>query len=263
MRDWIFSRQRYWGEPIPIVHCAHCGEVPVPEADLPVLLPHVEHYQPTGTGESPLAAIHEWVKMACPRCGGAAKRETNTMPQWAGSCWYFLRYASPPCHTALAAPRPSSTGCPWISMWVASSTPSCTCSMPASLSNFCMTLARCRLTNRFTRSFNQGMIVRRSETTGKLEKMSKSKGNVVNPDDLVRQYGTDSVRLYELFLGPPEEGSEWNDNGIEGMYRFLRRAWHWVLEHGTDAGDDNRAGDRATVAHHAQKRHRAPGKFPL
>ena len=104
MRDWIFSRQRYWGEPIPIVHCQHCGEVPVPEADLPVLLPHVEQYQPTGTGESPLAAIHEWVQVACPRCGSAARRETDTMPQWAGSCWYFLRYASPQCDTALADP---------------------------------------------------------------------------------------------------------------------------------------------------------------
>ncbi len=231
MRDWIFSRQRYWGEPIPILHCEQCGEVPVPEADLPVLLPHVEHYQPTGTGESPLAAIHEWVNTVCPRCGGAAKRETNTMPQWAGSCWYFLRYASPSCNTALAAPQAINYWLP-VDLYVGGIEHAILHLLYARFFvKFLYDIGAVPFDEPFNRLFNQGMIVRRSETTGKLEKMSKSKGNVVNPDDLVRQYGTDSVRLYELFLGPPEEGSEWNDNGIEGMYRFLRRAWHWVLDH--------------------------------
>ncbi|MGE3539264.1 MAG: leucine--tRNA ligase [Candidatus Tectimicrobiota bacterium] len=237
MRDWIFSRQRYWGEPIPLVQCSHCGEVPVPESDLPVLLPHVEHYQPTGTGESPLAAIHEWVQVACPRCGGQARRETDTMPQWAGSCWYFLRYASPHCDTALADPEAIKTWLP-VDLYVGGVEHAILHLLYARFFvKFLYDIGVVPFDEPFTRLFNQGMIVRRSETSGKLEKMSKSKGNVVNPDDLVRDYGTDSLRLYELFIGPPEEGSEWNDNGIEGMYRFLRRAWHWVLDMEPQAGD--------------------------
>jgi leucyl-tRNA synthetase len=237
MRDWIFSRQRYWGEPIPIVQCPHCGEVPVPEADLPVLLPHVEHYQPTGTGESPLAAIQEWVQVACPRCGTLARRETDTMPQWAGSCWYFLRYASPHCNTALADPEATKTWLP-VDLYVGGVEHAILHLLYARFFvKFLYDIGAVPFDEPFTRLFNQGMIVRRSETSGRREKMSKSKGNVVNPDDLVVQYGTDSVRLYELFIGPPEEESEWNDNGIEGIYRFLRRAWHWVLDRAPQAGE--------------------------
>ena len=229
MRDWIFSRQRYWGEPIPIIHCGACGEVRVPEDDLPVLLPHVERYEPTGTGESPLAAITEWLQVACPDCGGPAVRETDTMPQWAGSCWYFLRYASPACDTALVAPGAVRDWLP-VDLYVGGIEHAILHLLYARFFvKFLYDIDAVPFDEPFTRLFNQGMIVRRSELTGKLEKMSKSKGNVVNPDDLVGSYGTDSVRLYELFIGPPEEGSEWSDRGIEGMYRFLRRAWNWVL----------------------------------
>ena len=229
MRDWIFSRQRYWGEPIPIIHCDACGEVRVPEADLPVLLPHVERYEPTGTGESPLAAITEWLQVACPACGGPAMRETDTMPQWAGSCWYFLRYASPACDIALVAPGAVRDWLP-VDLYVGGIEHAILHLLYARFFvKFLHDIDAVPFDEPFTRLFNQGMIVRRSEATGKLEKMSKSKGNVVNPDDLVGSYGADSVRLYELFIGPPEESSEWSDRGIEGMYRFLRRAWNWVL----------------------------------
>ena len=235
MRDWIFSRQRYWGEPIPIIHCDACGEVRVPEADLPVLLPHVERYEPTGTGDSPLAAITEWLQVACPTCGGPATRETDTMPQWAGSCWYFLRYASPDCDTALVAPDAVRDWLP-VNLYVGGIEHAILHLLYARFFvKFLHDIDAVPFDEPFARLFNQGMIVRRSEITGKLEKMSKSKGNVVNPDDLVGSYGTDSVRLYELFIGPPEESSEWSDRGIEGMYRFLRRAWNWVLGATPDA----------------------------
>ena len=235
MRDWIFSRQRYWGEPIPIIHCDACGEVRVPEADLPVLLPHVERYEPTGTGESPLATITEWLQVACPTCGGPATRETDTMPQWAGSCWYFLRYASPACDTALVAPDAVHDWLP-VDLYVGGIEHAILHLLYARFFvKFLHDIDAVPFDEPFSRLFNQGMIVRRSELTGKLEKMSKSKGNVVNPDDLVGSYGTDSVRLYELFIGPPEESSEWSDRGIEGMYRFLRRAWNWVLAAAPDA----------------------------
>ena len=235
MRDWIFSRQRYWGEPIPIIHCDACGEVRVPEADLPVLLPHVERYEPTGTGESPLAAITEWLQVACPACGGPATRETDTMPQWAGSCWYFLRYASPACDTALVDPDAARAWLP-VDLYVGGIEHAILHLLYARFFvKFLYDIDAIPFDEPFTRLFNQGMIVRRSEITGKLEKMSKSKGNVVNPDDLVGSYGADSVRLYELFIGPPEESSEWSDRGIEGMYRFLRRAWNWVLAAAPDA----------------------------
>ena len=235
MRDWIFSRQRYWGEPIPIVHCESCGEVRVPEADLPVLLPHVERYEPTGTGDSPLAAITEWLQVACPTCGGPATRETDTMPQWAGSCWYFLRYASPACDTALVDPGAVRDWLP-VDLYVGGIEHAILHLLYARFFvKFLHDIDAIPFDEPFTRLFNQGMIVRRSELTGKLEKMSKSKGNVVNPDDLVGSYGADSVRLYELFIGPPEESSEWSDRGIEGMYRFLRRAWNWVLTASPDA----------------------------
>ena len=248
MRDWIFSRQRYWGEPIPIIHCDACGEVRVPEADLPVLLPHVERYEPTGTGESPLAAITEWLQVACPICGGPATRETDTMPQWAGSCWYFLRYGSPACDTALVAPDAVRDWLP-VDLYVGGIEHAILHLLYARFFvKFLHDIDAVPFDEPFTRLFNQGMIVRRSEITGKLEKMSKSKGNVVNPDDLVGSYGADSVRLYELFIGPPEESSEWSDRGIEGMYRFLRRAWNWVLASGSGA-DGTTANEIARPLH--------------
>ncbi|OQB35807.1 MAG: Leucine--tRNA ligase [Candidatus Latescibacteria bacterium ADurb.Bin168] len=225
LRDWLFSRQRYWGEPIPIVYCEKCGEQPVPEEQLPVLLPEVESYEPTGTGESPLASITEWVNTVCPVCGGPAKRETDTMPQWAGSSWYFLRYASPD-DTAAAFDREKVDKWLPVDMYV------------GGVEHAILHLLYARFFTKvlfddgvisfdepFTRLFNQGMICRKSEKTGRVEKMSKSKGNIVSPDGLVEKYGTDAVRMYELFVGPPEQDAEWNDNGIEGISRFLHRAW--------------------------------------
>jgi leucyl-tRNA synthetase len=229
LRDWVFSRQRYWGEPIPIVHCAKCGPVPVAERDLPLRLPEVEKYQPTGTGESPLAAIAAWVNVPCPHCGGPGQRETDTMPQWAGSSWYFLRYASPHSTDALLGPE----GKQWlpVDLYVGGVEHAVLHLLYARF--FTMVLFDIGVVDfeePFKRLFNQGMITYVGKS-GKAEKMSKSKGNVVNPDQLVVDYGCDSLRLYELFVGPPDLDAEWNDNGIEGVHRFLKRAWHWVLLH--------------------------------
>jgi leucyl-tRNA synthetase len=227
LRDWVFSRQRYWGEPIPIIHCSiNCGLVPVPEEDLPVRLPDVERYQPTGTGESPLAAIHDWVNVRCPNCGNPAKRETDTMPQWAGSSWYFLRYPSPRADDALISEK----GKEWVpvDMYVGGVEHAILHLLYSRF--FTMFLHDINVVNfdePFLRLFNQGMITYVGKS-GKAEKMSKSKGNVVNPDDLVREFGCDSLRMYELFVGPPELDAEWNENGIKGVYRFLKEAWHWV-----------------------------------
>ncbi|MEW6299405.1 MAG: leucine--tRNA ligase [Thermodesulfobacteriota bacterium] len=222
MRDWVFSRQRYWGEPIPIVHCEKCGEVGVPEDQLPVLLPRVERYEPTGTGESPLAAISEWVNTTCPKCGGPAKRETNTMPQWAGSCWYFIRYVDPRNDEQLCDPAKANTWLP-VDLYVGGIEHAVLHLLYSRFYvKFLYDIGAIGFDEPFARLFNQGMIYKDGA------KMSKSKGNVVSPDEMVERYGADSLRLYELFIGPPELDSEWNDSGIEGMYRFLNRVWHLV-----------------------------------
>jgi leucyl-tRNA synthetase len=229
LRDWVFSRQRYWGEPIPIVHCEKDGAVPVDEKDLPVQLPDVERYQPTGTGESPLAAIHDWVNVKCPKCGGPAKRETDTMPQWAGSSWYFLRYASPQAKAELITEK----GKEWlpVNLYVGGVEHAILHLLYARFfTMFLHDIGVVGFDEPFQRLFNQGMITYVGKS-GKAEKMSKSKGNVVNPDELVRDFGCDSLRMYELFVGPPELDAEWSENGIEGVYRFLKRAWHWVTLH--------------------------------
>jgi len=229
LRDWVFSRQRYWGEPIPIVFCDRCGEVPIPESDLPLLLPDVERYEPSGTGESPLAAITDWVETSCPKCHGPARRETDTMPQWAGSSWYFLRYADPQCSTGVADPEKIRAWLP-VDMYVGGIEHAVLHLLYARFfTKFLFDIDILPFDEPFSRLFNQGMITRKSEKTGKVEKMSKSKGNVVNPDPLVAKYGTDAVRMYELFVGPPEQDSEWNDQGMEGVARFLRRAWTWAV----------------------------------
>ena len=227
LRDWVFSRQRYWGEPIPIIHCVKCGQVPVDEADLPVRLPEVDRYEPTGTGESPLAAIEEWVRVPCPGCGGEGRRETNVMPQWAGSSWYFLRYTSPHDDTALL----SESGKPWlpVDMYVGGVEHAILHLLYARFyTMFLYDIDVVDFEEPFTRLLNQGMITRLG-TSGRVEKMSKSKANVVNPDDLVESQGCDSLRLYELFVGPPEMDAVWNDRGIDGVHKFLKRAWTWVL----------------------------------
>jgi len=229
LRDWVFSRQRYWGEPIPIVECAKCGLVAVDEKDLPVRLPEVERYEPTGTGESPLAAIEEWVNTKCPKCGKAAKRETDTMPQWAGSSWYFLRYTSPHESNALI----SEAGKKWlpVDLYVGGVEHAVLHLLYSRFfTMFLFDIGVVGFEEPFKRLFNQGMITYIGKS-GKAEKMSKSKGNVVTPDHLVRNYGCDSLRMYELFVGPPELDAEWNDKGIEGVHRFLRRTWNWITMH--------------------------------
>lgn len=225
LRDWVFSRQRYWGEPIPIVHCEHCGAVPVPEDQLPLLLPEVEKYQPTGTGESPLADIHEWVNTICPECGAPAKRETNTMPQWAGSSWYFLRYVDNKNDNELVSKEKAEKLLP-VDMYIGGVEHAVLHLLYSRFyTKFLHDIGVVDFDEPFTKLFNQGMINGKNGI-----KMSKSKGNVVSPDDLVRDYGCDSLRLYELFVGPPELDSEWDERGIDGVYRFINRFYNLVIE---------------------------------
>ena len=220
LRDWVFSRQRYWGEPIPLVHCPSCGIVPLPYEELPLTLPPVESYMPTGTGESPLAAISHWVNTSCPACGGPGKRETNTMPQWAGSCWYYLRFLDPR-NTREPASREA------VDYW-----------MPVDLyvggaEHAVLHLLYSRFWHKvlheigvvnssepFMRLVNQGMILGEDG-----QKMSKSLGNVINPDDIVRDFGADSMRVYEMFMGPLQVSKPWSTNGLVGVHRFLDRVW--------------------------------------
>jgi leucyl-tRNA synthetase len=225
LRDWVFSRQRYWGEPIPIVHCPHCGAVPVPEEELPLRLPEVESYEPTGTGESPLAGIDEWVNTTCPVCGAPAKRETNTMPQWAGSSWYFLRYVDNKNDKELVSKEKANEMLP-VDMYIGGVEHAVLHLLYSRFyTKFLHDIGVVDFDEPFKKLFNQGMI------TGKNGiKMSKSKGNVVSPDDLVRDYGCDSLRMYELFVGPPELDAEWDDRGIDGVYRFLSRLWNLVQD---------------------------------
>lgn len=230
LRDWVFARQRYWGEPIPIIYCDKCGEVGVPEKDLPVVLPKVKSYEPTGTGESPLAAISEFVNTKCPKCGGKAKRETDTMPQWAGSSWYFLRYPDTKNKNKIAGKEKVNFWLP-VDQYVGGIEHAILHLLYARFyTKFLYDIGAVNFSEPFKKLFNQGMVCKKSSVTGKLEKMSKSKGNVVSPDELVKEYGRDSVRMYELFIGPPELDSEWDDRGIEGISRFLNRVWRVVLE---------------------------------
>ena len=224
LRDWVFSRQRYWGEPIPIIHCPNCGHVPVPEEELPLRLPDVEKYEPTGTGESPLAAIEEWVNTTCPTCGAKAKRETNTMPQWAGSSWYFLRYIDVN-NTEKLVDREKADKLLPVDMYVGGVEHAVLHLLYARFyTKFLYDIGVIDFVEPFKKLFNQGMICKDGA------KMSKSKGNVVSPDELVRDYGCDSVRMYELFVGPPELDAEWNDRGMEGVYKFINRFYKLIME---------------------------------
>ena len=225
LRDWVFSRQRYWGEPIPIIHCDSCGCVPVPEEELPLLLPKVESYQPTGTGESPLADIHEWVNTTCPICNKPAKRETNTMPQWAGSSWYFLRYVDSHNTEELVSKDKASKYLP-VDMYIGGVEHAVLHLLYSRFyTKFLYDIGVLDFEEPFQKLFNQGMITGKNGV-----KMSKSKGNVVSPDDLVRDYGCDALRMYELFVGPPELDSEWDDRGIDGVYRFITKFYNLVME---------------------------------
>ncbi|MCL2805985.1 MAG: leucine--tRNA ligase [Treponema sp.] len=220
LRDWLFSRQRYWGEPIPVVHCAACGIVPLPESDLPLKLPQVKSYAPTGTGESPLAGIDEWVNTICPKCGGKAKRETNTMPQWAGSCWYYIRYLDPKNDKAFAAKEKIDYWLP-VDLYVGGAEHAV---LHLLYSRFWhKVLYDCGLVNTvepFQRLINQGMILGEDN-----QKMSKSRGNVINPDDVIKEYGADTMRVYEMFMGPLEVSKPWITAGLVGVSRFLERLY--------------------------------------
>ena len=253
LRDWIFSRKRYWGEPIPLVHCPCCGTVAVPESELPVKLPDVKSYQPTGTGESPLAAIDSWVNCKCPKCGKDAKRETNTMPQWGGSCWYYLRYLDPKNNNAFCSKEAENYWMP-VDLYVGGAEHAVLHLLYARFWH--KVLYDCGVVSTkepFQRLINQGLITsfafqRKNKTlvptdeveekdgkyiekaTGEeveqiIAKMSKSLKNVVNPDEMIDQYGADSVRMYEMFMGPLTVSKPWNTQGLVGINRFLDKVW--------------------------------------
>ena len=254
LRDWIYSRQRYWGEPIPLVHCPTCGTVPVPEEELPLTLPEVKTYQPTGTGESPLAAIDEWVNCKCPKCGGAAKRETNTMPQWGGSCWYYLRYLDPHNEKQFCASDKEKYWMP-VDLYIGGAEHAVLHLLYARFWHKVLyDIGVVSTKEPFQRLVNQGMITsfafqRKNKTlvpvdeveqkddgkfiekaTGEeleqiVAKMSKSLKNVVNPDDEIKAYGADSVRMYEMFMGPLTMSKPWSTQGIVGIHRFLEKVW--------------------------------------
>jgi leucyl-tRNA synthetase len=220
LRDWIFSRQRYWGEPIPLVHCPSCGIVPVPDSELPLMLPEVKSYTPTGTGESPLAAMTDWVTTTCPTCGGPAKRETNTMPQWAGSCWYYMRYLDPHNDRAFAAKEKIEYWMP-VDLYVGGAEHAVLHLLYARFwHKFLHDIGAVNTPEPFMRLVNQGMILGEGGV-----KMSKSLGNVINPDDIISTYGADTMRVYEMFMGPLEVSKPWSTRGITGVKRFLDRIW--------------------------------------
>ena len=221
LRDWVFSRQRYWGEPIPIVHCDKCGYVPIPESELPLRLPMVDSYEPTDTGESPLSKITDWVETTCPCCGGKAYRETDTMPQWAGSSWYFLRYMDPHNKEALASKEALNYWSPvdWYNGGMEHTTLHLLYSR--FWHKFLYDIGVVPTPEPYAKRTSHGMILGENG-----EKMSKSRGNVVNPDDIVQQYGADTMRLYEMFIGDFEKAAPWNDKGIKGCRRFVERYYN-------------------------------------
>ncbi|QAT49761.1 leucine--tRNA ligase [Caproiciproducens sp. NJN-50] len=221
LRDWVFSRQRYWGEPIPIVKCPKCGYVPVPESELPIRLPNVKSYEPTDNGESPLAHMTDWVNTTCPHCGGPAQRETDTMPQWAGSSWYFLRYTDAHDHDALASQDALKYWTPvdWYNGGMEHTTLHVLYSR--FWHKFLYDIGVVPTPEPYAKRTSHGMILGENG-----EKMSKSRGNVVNPDDIVREYGADTMRLYEMFIGDFEKAAPWSTNGIKGCRRFVERFWN-------------------------------------
>jgi len=227
LRDWIFSRQHYWGEPIPIIYCSDCGEVPVPEEDLPVQLPKVKNYKPTDTGESPLAAVTEWVNTICPKCGKPAKRETDTMPNWAGSDWYFLRYIDPKNNKALVDLKKAEYWLP-VDVYVGGD------------EHNTLHLLYSRFTYQFL--WDIGVVpknypepYRKRLSHGVIlgpdgQRMSKSRGNVINPDEIIEAFGADALRTYLMFIGPFDATMAWSQESLEGVYRFLRRVWSFALK---------------------------------
>ena len=258
LRDWVFSRQRYWGEPIPLVHCPDCGTVLVPEEELPLTLPAVDKYEPSGTGESPLVNVESWVNCKCPKCGGPAKRETNTMPQWAGSCWYYLRYIDPKNDKAFIDPEKEKYWMP-VDLYIGGAEHAVLHLLYARFWHKVLyDLGLVSTKEPFQKLVNQGMITSFAyqkpnkslvptdmveerdgkyfdketgeELTQVIAKMSKSLKNVINPDDFIRDYGADSVRMYEMFMGPLTESKPWATQGFIGVYRFLDRVWRISTE---------------------------------
>lgn len=244
LRDWVFSRQRYWGEPIPLIHCPACGVVPVPEKDLPVKLPQVAKYEPTGTGDSPLAGIAKWVNVKCPSCKGQARRETNTMPQWAGSSWYWLRYADPKNKKVFADKKRLKYWQP-VDVYF------------GGMEHTTLHLLYSRFWNLFM--YDQGLVTEKEPYKKRQphgivlaadgEKMSKSRGNVVDPQVIVKKYGADTLRMYEMFLGPHELMVSWNDQGVVGVRRFLDRLWQWAHEIAVDKKAINNSGKAEKLLH--------------
>jgi leucyl-tRNA synthetase len=251
LRDWLFSRQRYWGEPIPIVHCPQHGAVPLPESELPLKLPEMKDYTPTDNAEPPLAKATDWVNTTCPQCGGPAKRETNTMPQWAGSCWYYLRYIDPKNDQAFVAKDKEKYWMP-VDLYIGGAEHAV---LHLLYSRFwhkvLFDLGHVSTPEPFMRLVNQGMILGEDGV-----KMSKARGNVINPDDVVREYGADSLRIFEMFMGPLDMVKPWSTNGLEGVYRFLGRTWRLFCdEEGKLIVDDSEpAGTLLKVLHHTIKK---------
>ena len=247
LRDWVFSRQRYWGEPIPIVHCDCCGYVPVPESELPLKLPEVESYMPTDNGESPLAAMTDWVNTTCPKCGKPAKRETDTMPQWAGSSWYFLRYTDPHNTEAFASKEALDYWLPvdWYN---------------GGMEHTTLHLLYSRFWHKFL--YDQGLVSTKEPYMKRTshgmilgnngEKMSKSRGNVVNPDDIVNEFGADTLRTYEMFIGAFELSASWSNEGVRGCRRFLERVWK--LQDMVDNSNDGYSKELETKMHQTIKK---------
>jgi len=268
LRDWIFSRQRYWGEPIPIVHCGRCGVVPVPDSDLPVTLPPVERFEPSGSGESPLVAIEEWVRTPCPQCGGEGRRETNTMPQWAGSCWYFLRFLDPnndrepwdraaerqwmPVDVYIGGAEHAVLHLLYARFWhkvlfdagyVSTPEPFAKLRHQGTVLAYAYRDSADRWHGYEDVEFRGGEAF--SRTTGEklqasVEKMSKSRGNVINPDDVVAEHGADVLRLYEMFMGDFEQQKPWDTRAIVGLVRFVNNVWRVVEEPKAVSGDPHR-----------------------
>lgn len=249
LRDWLFSRQRYWGEPIPVVHCAKCGIVAISEKELPLRLPETKDFKPSqsagqvgGNAEPPLAKITDWVNTKCPQCGGPAKRETNTMPQWAGSCWYYLRYIDPKNGECFCAPDKEKYWMP-VDLYIGGAEHAV---LHLLYSRFwhkvLYDLKLVSTPEPFTKLVNQGMILGEDG-----QKMSKSRGNVINPDSVVQSYGADSMRLYEMFMGPLTQMKSWSMKGVEGVYRFLGRIWRLIIDK-EDKLDGNITNDKPSAA---------------
>ncbi|MDP2664331.1 MAG: class I tRNA ligase family protein, partial [bacterium] len=246
LRDWVFSRQHYWGEPIPIIHCLKCGQVPVPEKDLPVELPYVEKYQPTGTGESPLAVISDWVNVKCPKCKGDAKRETDTMPNWAGSNWYYMRYCDPENDKSLADSKKLKY---WMPVdWYNGGMEHTTLHLLYSrfIYKFLYDIKAAPQPEPYQRRTSHGIVL--SEDG---RKMSKSFGNVINPDEIVQQFGADTLRMYEMFMGPFDQTIIWSTQGVKGVYRFLEKTWKLVSE---CSGNKNSSREVESALHKLNKK---------